>query len=88
VAAAYYNPTTCTIYVLEDTQESTHYDLITMCASAFIYILDMDYLIFQQGLEHAAPNVILTNWRADERFIDIMRSYGSPSVSITSRLAG
>ncbi|KAF7314371.1 DNA mismatch repair protein 5 [Mycena kentingensis (nom. inval.)] len=30
VAAAYYDPVKCTIYVLEDTQETRHYELTTM----------------------------------------------------------
>jgi hypothetical protein len=35
--AAYYDPIKCMIYVLEDTQETTHYELTTMRTSAFLF---------------------------------------------------
>lgn len=31
IGGAYYDPTTCTIYVLDDCQETGHYDLTKIC---------------------------------------------------------
>lgn len=31
------------------------------------------------GLEQASPDVILTNWKADDMFIDVLRDYGTPN---------
>ncbi|THH28695.1 hypothetical protein EUX98_g5476 [Antrodiella citrinella] len=57
VGCAYYDPVTCKMYILEDSQESPHYDLATTL------------------LEQISPNVVLTSSKADDGFIDVLRSH-------------
>jgi len=76
VGCAYYDPAVRILYVLEDTQESLHFDLTRMRK----HILDIrewpdadSYTV----LEQVDPDIVLTSSRADDDFKDMLVAHST-----------
>lgn len=76
VGAAYFHPTSCILYLLEDTQESHHYDL-TLLRTQFhsFQPTPCQNSLRKIVLEQMSPDVVLTSSKSDENFIDTIRDY-------------
>jgi DNA mismatch repair protein MSH5 len=61
------------LYVLEDTQETTRFDLIRMCklfTESRFFLLN-DFAV----LEQVNPDLVLTSSKADDAFIDAVNEH-------------
>lgn len=75
LGAAYYDPFKATLYLLEDTADSTHFDLTHMrkCFLSVYFLLFLTYY-FGKVIEQASPEVIITSSKSDDRFIEAVRA--------------
>jgi DNA mismatch repair protein MSH5 len=76
LGAAYYEPAKGIIHVLEDTQETLHFDLTRMrnvlANASLIYTLTPCTV-----LEQIQPDMVLTSTKSDEEFMDVLRDHGT-----------
>lgn len=80
-ACAYFDPVKARIYVMEDTQETGHYDLIRMGVSLSLLYTYMDMRILTEQkkivLEQCTPDICLTSTKSDDAFVDILRAHST-----------
>lgn len=75
---AYFDSSSGTIFVYEDTQEGKHFDLTNTRTSLFLF--SSTRLVFAYFptlvLEQCSANIILTSSRSDEAFIEVLHDFG------------
>lgn len=76
VGFAYYDPVKCTMFVLEDTEETPHFDLTKMSSwPNFLY--NFAVILIFIVIDQATPDVVLTSSKADDEFMDTLRDHSS-----------
>ena len=76
VACAYYEPLKGLLYVLEDTQETPHFDLTRMREHFLVLVQRMTQSHMRHPvLDQANPDIILSSSKSDDVFIDALREY-------------
>ncbi|KAG6837182.1 hypothetical protein H0H93_013409 [Arthromyces matolae] len=75
LGCAYYDASKGVLYVLEDTQDSPHFDLTTMRSSLFELLFPADSDLSSTVLEQSEPSIVLTSSKSDEDFMDTLRDH-------------
>ena len=78
MGCAYYDPAVRILYVLEDTQESLHFDLTRM-RKHFLDVRKWSCADFYLStvLEQVNPDIVLTSSRADDDFKDMLAAHSA-----------
>jgi len=85
IGCAYYDSINFRLYIMEDSQDSAHYDLMHISKQSCFAFITVIGLKGFSVLDHANPDVVLTSARADDSFIDAMRDYSMYFIGVYSR---
>lgn len=85
VGGSYYDPISCKLYVLDDSQESAHYELTQMRT---LLLLDPSILqtYFSTVVEQIEPDIVLVSSKTEDGCMEVLRKHGNVFKYILRRI--